>query len=76
MLATSTLFKSNRSQAVRLPKELAFSDDVKKVIVRKIGKSIILTPAEAIWEDFFAEPGDPSYPEREAQPAVVERDSF
>ena len=60
MGAPSSLFKSNRSQAVRIPKELAFPENVKRVLVRKQGKSRIITPAEALWDDFFDEPGDPS----------------
>jgi antitoxin VapB len=76
MPAQSTLFKSNRSQAVRLPKDIAFPDGVKKVIVRKLGKSRIITPVDALWLDFFAAPGCPDFPEREAQPDYEERESF
>lgn len=53
-MTQSSVFKTNRSQAVRLPKELAFPEDVKKVFVRKIGKSRIITPIDALWDDFFA----------------------
>lgn len=76
MPSTSTLFKSNRSQAVRLPKDVAFPDGVKKVVVRKVGKSIVITPSEALWDDFFDEPGDLGFPERGAQPPPPERDLF
>ena len=76
MPVTSALFKSNRSQAVRLPKNLAFPDSVKKVIVRRVGKSLVITPADALWDDFFDEPGDPSFPERGPQPPPQERDFF
>lgn len=57
MPVSSTIFKSNRLQAVRLPKELAFPDNVKKVIVRRVGKSVVLTPVDALWDDFFDQPG-------------------
>jgi antitoxin VapB len=50
----SSLFRSNRSQAVRIPKDMEFPDDLKKVVVRKSGKSIILTPKDALWDEFFA----------------------
>ena len=73
MIVKSTLFKSNRSQAVRLPKELAFPDTVKKVVVRKVGRSIVLTPADALWDDFFDRPSNPDFPERD-QPPAQERD--
>jgi antitoxin VapB len=53
MAARSTLFKSNRSQAVRIPKDLAFPEGVKQVAIRKIGKARIILPADAAWDDFF-----------------------
>ena len=54
MRTQTTLFKSNRSQAVRIPADIAFPDSVKKVIIRKVGKSRIITPVDALWDDFFA----------------------
>ncbi len=53
----ATVFKSNRSQAVRLPKAAAFPDDVKDLRVIKKGKALLLVPADAMWEDFFDKPG-------------------
>ena len=53
----ATVFKSNRSQAVRLPKAVAFPDDVKELRVIKEGKSLRLVPVNALWDDFFAQPG-------------------
>jgi antitoxin VapB len=40
----STVFKSNRSQADRLSKALAFPDDVRHVEVIKVGHSRLITP--------------------------------
>ncbi len=76
MTANSTLFKSNRSQAVRIPKDLAFPDSVKKVMVRKVGKSRVITPVDALWEDFFAMPPCPDFPERAEQQTYEERERF
>ena len=73
MPAQSTLFKSNRSQAVRLPKELAFPDTVKKVVVRKVGTSRVITPVDALWDDFFDRSPNPDFPDRD-QPPAQERD--
>jgi antitoxin VapB len=53
----ATVFKSNRSQAVRLPKAVAFPDDVKELRVIKEGKGLLLLPANAVWDDFFDRPG-------------------
>ncbi|MBT8420338.1 MAG: antitoxin [Gammaproteobacteria bacterium] len=56
MLGT-TLFKSNRSQAVRLPKAVAFPESVKKVNVIAIGNQRIITPAGESWDEWFNGPG-------------------
>jgi antitoxin VapB len=50
----ATVFKSNRSQAVRIPKDLAFPDGVKKLIARRDGNRLILEPEATFWDDFFA----------------------
>ncbi len=76
MNAQSTVFKSNRSQALRVPKDLAFPEGVKKVIVRKVGKSLIFTPVDALWDDFFSQPPCPDFPDRAPQGAHEERESF
>jgi antitoxin VapB len=73
-MTRTTLFKSNRSQAVRLPKEVAFPEGVRAVVVRRDGARRIIAPADAAWDDFFAEPGL-DLPDRE-QPAAQDRGSF
>lgn len=65
-MAQATIFKTNKSQAVRLPKAVAFPDDVKKVSVVIMGKSRLLTPGENLWDEWFAQPPQPDFPEREA----------
>ena len=52
-MARSTVFKTNRSQAVRLPKDVAFPDGVHQVEIIKVGQSRIITPVGKRWEDFF-----------------------
>ena len=47
------LFKSNRSQAVRLPKEVAFPESVKDVEITAIGSRRIIAPAGQSWDDWF-----------------------
>jgi len=51
------IFKSNRSQAVRLPKQVAFSESVKDVEITVIGNKRIITPAGQSWDEWFNEPG-------------------
>ena len=50
---TGTVFKNNNTQAVRLPVEARFPEDVKKVVVRVVGKDRILTPVANSWDSFF-----------------------
>lgn len=53
----TTLFRSNRSQAVRLAKDVAFPDSVREVSVLKDGPRRVIVPANAVWDDFFSLPG-------------------
>lgn len=72
---TAAIFKSNRSQAVRLPKAVAFPDDVKEVRVIKEGKSLRLVPKGALWDDFFDQPGiDIRIAEDEIDDSIVKFD--
>jgi antitoxin VapB len=70
MAAVKTrIFKSNRSQAVRLPKEVALPESVKDVEITKIGNKRIIVPAEQSWEDWFDSPGVSSdFMEKRQQP--------
>ncbi|MBU2751113.1 MULTISPECIES: type II toxin-antitoxin system VapB family antitoxin [Acidithiobacillus] len=49
----ATVFQINRSQAVRLPKSIAFPSDVKRVDVVALGRVRILVPAGESWESWF-----------------------
>jgi antitoxin VapB len=75
-MTSSTVFTSNRSQAVRLPKAVAFPEDVHQVDILKIGRSRVIVPQGKRWddlfqtgprasEDFMAEREQPSAEERE-----------
>lgn len=76
MTKHAAIFKSNRSQAVRIPKDFAFPEGMDKVVIRKVGKSLILTPVDALWDDYFAQPPCPDFPERSPQGAYEEREKF
>jgi antitoxin VapB len=52
-MAQSTVFVNNRTQAVRLPADQRFPDEVKRVSVRTLGKDRIISPAESTWDSFF-----------------------
>lgn len=72
----ASIFQSNRSQAVRLPKAVALPDDVKRVDVIVLGRARIITPAGEAWDswfdgegvttDFMSEREQPEHQEREA----------
>jgi antitoxin VapB len=53
-MTRAKLFRSNRSQAVRWPKSLAFPDSVKEVSIVREGKRLVIAPSNAVWDDFFA----------------------
>ena len=52
-MTRTTLFHSNRSQAVRLAKDVAFPDTVREVTILRDGKRRVIVPADAVWDDFF-----------------------
>jgi len=47
------VFKSNRSQAVRLPKAVAFPESIKEVEITAVGNMRIIAPAGQSWDDWF-----------------------
>ncbi len=48
-----SVFENNRTQAVRLPVETRFDKNIKKVVVRVVGRSRIITPVDHAWDTFF-----------------------
>lgn len=73
-MTQTTLFQSNRTQAVRLPKDVAFPEGVREVTILREGLRRIIVPANAVWDDFFAADGV-DLPDREP-PSLQTRDSF
>lgn len=71
------VIRFRRSQAVRLPKSVAFPDDVEKVDVIVVGNARLLTPVGEAWstwfdgegvsEDFMLDRGQPSDQQRRAR---------
>jgi antitoxin VapB len=56
MPTTTSIFKSNQTQAVRLPKDVAFPEGVHEVEIVKVGNSRIISPVGHRWDSFFADP--------------------
>ncbi len=75
-MVQATIFTNNKSQAIRIPKALAFPDGIKKVSIIPAGNGRLITPVETAWDnwfagdavttDFMAERGQPTDQEREA----------
>ncbi len=72
-MTRTTIFQSNRSQAVRLPRDVAFPEGVRSVAILREGKRRVIVPADAVWDDFFDAPGvdlgerdQPDFQDREA----------
>ncbi len=70
----TNIFRSNRSQAVRLAKDVAFPDDVKQVTVPRDGKRRVIVPTDSLWDEFFDSPGIELGPRE--QPPVQTRESL
>jgi len=73
----TTIFKSNQTQAVRLPKAVALPESVKRVDIVAIGNTRIITPAGESWDYWFEGLGvsDDFMNDRD-QPADQHRDPF
>ena len=54
MPTKTVLFKSNQTQAVRLPKDVAFPEGVHEVEIVKIGNSRVISPVGQRWDSYFA----------------------
>ena len=77
-MATAKLFKSGRSQAVRLPREFRFEG--KEVRIRRFGMGVLLEPKEIDMDEWRrvldSYLDTPFMEEGRDQPIAEERDSF
>jgi antitoxin VapB len=73
----ASVFTTNKSQAVRLPKDVAFPEGVKKVDIIPLGQARLMVPAGSAWDSWFESEGvsDDFMSERD-QPADQQRDQF
>lgn len=77
MVATTKVFKSNKSQAVRLPKAVAFPVGISEVSIVAIGTSRIIAPIDQSWDEWFdsVTVTDDFMLDRQ-QPEIQNRESF
>ena len=71
------VFKSSTSQAIRLPKDAALPESVKRVDIIPVGRGRLIVPAGEGWDSWFREEGvtDKFMASRE-QPADQEREAI
>lgn len=75
-MTQSTVFTTNKSQAIRLPKPVALPSSVKKVEILKLGRARLITPAEAVWDTFFDAPPLSDFPDERAEPQPQDREAL
>ncbi len=51
------IFKNNTSQAVRLPRAVAYPDTVRQVDIIVQGRTRVITPAGESWDSWFESEG-------------------
>ena len=74
----STVFTTNRSQAVRLPKPVALPERVRQVEIVKVGRSRLISPAGHSWDECpsTARPASDDFMRERVQPKVEEREAL
>ncbi len=77
MLMETRIFKSNRTQAVRLPKAVAFPESVRQVEIVALGRSRLISPAGESWDEWFDRPAaSEDFMAERGQEADQTRDGF
>lgn len=76
-MTQASVFLNNKTQAIRLPKDVALPDNVKTVEVIALGRSRLIAPSDEIWDSFFSGPAisDDFMSERQ-QPEQQIRETF
>jgi antitoxin VapB len=76
--ARAKLFQNGGSQAVRLPRECRFPEGESEVVVRRIGRRVVLEPVDELPAEFFKSLGSLSaaMPRMKRVPISKLRDPF
>jgi len=69
-----SVFMTNKTQAVRLPKSVRFPEGVTSVDIQRRGRTWVLTPSEQSWAAWFEGDGvSTDFMDDRAQPEMQER---
>ena len=76
-MESASIFKSNTSQAVRLPKAVALPESVKRVDIIPLGRARLIVPEGEGWDSWFDGDGvTADFMETRDQPDDQERESL
>jgi len=76
-IAHTRVFKTNKTQAVRLPKSVSFDDSVTEVEILVVGDQRIITPAGSSWDEWFDGAGvSRDFMAKRDQPSEQEREDL
>ncbi|MFH1806351.1 MAG: type II toxin-antitoxin system VapB family antitoxin [Pseudomonadota bacterium] len=76
-MTQASVFLNNKTQAIRLPKDVALPEGVKTVEVIALGDARLITPAGRLWDSFFDGPVvSDDFMETYSQPGMQVRESF
>ena len=56
-MKSGAVFRSNTSQAIRLPKDVALPESIKRVDSIPVGRGRLIVPAGEGWDSWFYEEG-------------------
>lgn len=71
------VFKSNQSQAVRLPKPVALPENVKEVSIIRVGTARLIVPYGDVWSSWFDDEGvSEDFMKDRDQPEQQQRESL
>ncbi|MHB1646851.1 MAG: type II toxin-antitoxin system antitoxin VapB [bacterium] len=75
-MKSAKLFQNGKSQAVRLLKEFRFESG--EVYIKKVGRSVVLTPKDDYWDSLFESIGKFSkdFMAERNQPEIQKRADF
>ena len=77
IMVQTRIFKSNKSQAVRLPKAVEMPENIKDVDIVAIGMTRIISPAGTAWDEWFENSSvSDDFMESRSQPDTQKRESF